>query len=332
MNRLFWVAALCVIVGCSKAGDQGAPQAKNANAGATKKRQIAVIAKEASHDFWKSVHAGAERAAKELGNVEILWKAPTRGDDPNEQINIVQNFITLGVDGICLAPIDSRSLVDVVRSAKSAGIPTVIIDSGLEDPSATVSFVATDNKNGGSLAARELGKRLNGQGNVILLRYNPGSESTEQRELGFLETIQKEFPDIRLISSDQYAGADESSALDKSQQLLLKFGKDVNGIFAVNESCATGMLRAIDEADLTKKVVYIGFDSSDRLVHALGDGKIQGLVLQDPVNMAYLGVKTVCESLDGKPVESRVATGEHVATLENMNDPEIRKLLYPEKF
>jgi ribose transport system substrate-binding protein len=331
MRYLGWLFVFVLLVGCTDSGG-GKPQTSNAASSPGKKRQIAVIAKEASHEFWKSVHAGAENAAKELGNVEILWKAPSRGDDPNEQISIVQNFVTRGVDGICLAPIDSRSLGDVVKSAKQAGIPTVIIDSGLEDTSNTISFVATDNKNGGHLAALELGKRLSGKGNVILLRYNPGSESTEQRELGFLETIKKDYPDIKLISDDQYAGTDENTALDKSQQLLLKYGKDVNGIFAVNESCATGMLRALDEAGLTKKVTYIGFDSSDRLVQALADGKIQGLVLQDPVNMAYLGVKTMCEHLDGKPVKARVPTGETVATPENMNEPRIHKLLYPEQF
>ncbi len=325
------VLALCA--GCSNSGGAGKPQqAANSNSAESgKKRQIAVIAKESSHDFWKSVHAGAENAAKELGNVEILWKAPSRGDDRDEQISIVQNFITRRVDGICLAPIDSRSLGAPVKEAKEAGIPTVIIDSGLEDPTNIASFVATDNKNGGHLAALELGKRLNGKGNVILLRYNPGSESTEMRERGFLETIAKEYPDIKLIA-DQYAGTSENEALDKSQQLLLQYGKDVNGVFAVNESAAVGMLKALEDAHLTGKVVYIGFDSSDRLVQGLIDGKIQGLVLQDPVTMGYLGVKTLCDHLDGKPVEKRVSTGETVATPENMNEPKIHKLLYPEQF
>ncbi len=332
MRTIGCIGLLALCIGCSNSGGAGMPDTAKSESGvAGKKKQIAVIPK-ASHEFWKSVHAGAQNAAKEIGNVEILWKAPTRGDDPNEQISIVQNFITRGVDGICLAPIDSRSLVDVVKSAKQAGIPTVIIDSGLEDSTDIVSFVATDNENGGHLAARELGKRLNGKGNVILLRYNPGSESTEQRERGFLQTIRSEFPEIKLLSDDQYAGTDENSALDKSQQVLLKYGREVNGIFAVNESSTIGMLKALEDAGLSKKVIYIGFDSSDRLVQGLADGNIQGLVLQDPVNMAYLGVKTLCEHLDGKPVEKRVATGETVATPENMNVPDIHKRLYPEQF
>jgi ribose transport system substrate-binding protein len=264
--------------------------------------------------------------------VEVIWKGPVHDDNREEQGNVVEDFVTQKIDGICLAPIDSSSLLNAVRGARQANIPVVIFDSGLEDASLITSYVATDNYNGGRLAARELGKRLNGKGNVILLRYSSGSESTENRERGFLETIAKEFPDIKILSEDQYAGTSEQSALDKSQQLLLRFRDQVNGIFAVNEPSAVGMLRALEEAGLAGKVVYIGFDSSERLVQALKDDKIQGLVLQDPVRMGYLAVKTMVEHLEGKKVDNRVSTGEHVATRENMNEPEIQKLIVPEQY
>jgi ribose transport system substrate-binding protein len=134
------------------------------------------------------------------------------------------------------------------------------------------------------------------------------------------------------LSDDQYSGTSEQSALDKSQQLLLRFRDNVNGVFAVNETSAVGMLRALEESGLAGKVVYIGFDSSDRLVQALKDKKIQALVLQDPVQMGYLSVRTMVAHLQGRAVEKRVSTGEHVATLENFNDPEIHKRILPEQF
>ncbi len=202
----------------------------------------------------------------------------------------------------------------------------------MEDPSVIISYVATDNYHGGQLAAQEMGKRLQGKGNVILLRYSPGSESTENRERGFLDGIKQDFPEIHLLSGDQYAGVSEQSSLDKSQQLLLRFRNDVNGIFAVNETSAVGMLRALEEAGLAGKVVYIGFDSSDRMVQAMKDGKIQALVLQDPVNMGYLAVKTMAAHLSGKNVEKKISTGETVATRENMDEDRVHKLLYPEQF
>lgn len=338
MSRIFSSPMLigclvAIFAGCSSS-DQVAsrlPATQN-KPGGDKKYRVAVIPKAATHEFWKSVHAGAANAAQELGNVEILWKGPVHDDNREEQGNLVEDFVTQKVDGICLAPIDSSSLLNAVKGARLAGIPVVIFDSGLDDASQIVSYVATDNYNGGRLAAREMGKRLDGKGNAILLRYSPGSESTENRERGFLETIAKEFPEIKLLSDDQYAGTSEQTALDKSQQLLLRFRDQVNGVFAVNETSAVGMLRALEETGLAGKVVYIGFDSSDRLVQALEDNKIQGLVLQDPVRMGYLSVKTMFSHLHGEKVDARIATGEHIATLENMNDPEIHQLIYPEQF
>ncbi len=227
--------ALAAIVGCSGSNqNSSATGAADRAADSGKKFRIAVVPKASTHEFWKSVHAGAENAAKELGNVEIFWSCVI-DHDPAEQINLVQDFVTRGVDGICRCQSDSQALIGVAKEAKQAGIPVVIFDSGLGDLNLYVSYVATDNENGGRLAAREMGKRLNGMGNIILLRYSPGSESTEMRERGFLETIAQEFPNIKILSSDQYGGTSEQSALDKGQELLLKYGKDVNGIFAVNE-------------------------------------------------------------------------------------------------
>jgi ribose transport system substrate-binding protein len=331
LRKMAVLVALAMLVGCSDDAAQNAPGGGGQSGGSAKKYKVAVIPKAATHEFWKSVHAGAQAAADQLGNVEIIWKAPAEDDNRNQQIDLVQDFITRGVDGICLAPIDAQSLVSVAKDVKDHNIPLVIFDSGLNDQSLYVSYVATDNENGGRLAAQEMGKRLNGKGNVIMLRYSPGSQSTEMRERGFLETLKKDFPDIKVLSDDQYAGTSEQSSLEKSQQLLIKYGKDVNGVFAVNESSAAGMLRALEEAGLAGKVVYLGFDSSDRMVKALKDGKIQGIVLQDPVNMGFQSVKTLVGNLEGQPAEKRVGTGETVATKENMDNPHIHKLLNPDQ-
>jgi ribose transport system substrate-binding protein len=128
------------------------------------KYRIAVIPKGTTHEFWKSVHAGAARAAKEAGNVEIFWKGPLHeNDDAEGQINVVQEFITKKVDGLVLAPLDSQALVAAVKDAKLQGIPTVIFDSGLADESIIVSYVATDNYHGGALAAQRLAEVLEEQ-------------------------------------------------------------------------------------------------------------------------------------------------------------------------
>lgn len=293
---------------------------------------IAVIPKGTTHEFWKSVHAGADNAAKELGDVQILWKGPLQENDRDGQISVVQDFITKKVDGICLAPLDSQALVPYVREAKQEGISTVIFDSGLDDETDIVSYVATDNFKGGAIAAKRLGETLGGKGGVILLRYNPGSESTTQREEGFLATLGKEYPGITVLSSNEFSGTTPETSLDKSQQLLGKFRNEVNGVFAVCEPNATGMLGALEEEGLAKKVKYIAFDPNARLIQGMQEDKVHGIVLQDPVKMGYEAVMTMVRHLRKEPVEKRISTGEYIATPENMNEPQMKKLLKPQQF
>jgi ribose transport system substrate-binding protein len=292
---------------------------------------IAVIPKATSHEFWKSVHAGAIHG-RDAAGVDIVWKGPITESDREAQINLVQDFIAQGVDGICLAPLDSQALIGVVREAKQAGVPVLIFDSGLDDETDIVSFVATDNYHGGQIAATHLGKLLGGKGRVIILRQAVGSQSAEQREQGCLDTLATEFPKIEILSSTQYAGDTSDKALVKSQQLLLTFGDKVDGVFTASQHVATGMLRALEEQDLAGKVKFVGFDPGPELVAALKAGKMHGIVLQDPVRMAELAVTTIAAYIRGKQVERRIATGETLATPENMNDPKIKMLLEPEQY
>jgi len=329
----FALAGLLMLLaaGCNRAERAGRVPGGDGNG----TLRIAVIPKGTTHVFWKSVHAGALQAAKELTAagtpVEVQWKGALLENDREGQINVMADFVAQGIDGIVLAPLDSTALVPSVQDAKAEGIPTVIFDSGLADESITVSHVATDNYDGGVLAAREMGKRLAGKGNAILLRYNVGSESTEQREQGFLDTIRKEFPEIVMLSDDQYSGTTALSAQNKALELLNQFGDRLDGIFAVCEPDTMGVLGALEQEGLAGKVTFVGFDPSAHLVEAMRQEKIKGLVLQDPVAMGYLGVKTIVDHLQGKQVERRIPTGQVMATPENMDTPEMKKLLEPEQ-
>jgi ribose transport system substrate-binding protein len=218
--------------------------------GARKKTwRVIVIPKGTSHEFWKTIHYGAQKAAEELGTVELIWQGPQKEDDRVQQIQLVQNAIAAGVDGIVLAPLDSRALVKPVEEAIARNIPVVIIDSAVESTQIS-SYVATDNYNGGALAARRLGQLLKGAGKIILLRYMVGSASTEEREKGFTETIAKEFPGISYLSDTEYAGSTPESAQQKAQSLVSKYRGQVDGIFCPNESSTVGMLRALEGAGM----------------------------------------------------------------------------------
>jgi ribose transport system substrate-binding protein len=213
---------------------------------------IAVIPKGTTHEFWKSINAGAIKAQRELATqgmrVEIIWKGPLREDDRDQQIQVVENFMARRVSAMVLAPLDSHALVRPVHNAIQAKVPVVIMDSGLNSDE-YVSFVATDNYKGGQMAGEEMGKLLGGKGNVILLRYQVGSASTEAREAGFLDALKK-YPDIKIISSDQHAGATRELAYQTSQNLLNRFGREVNGVFCPSEPTTIAMTKALRDFGL----------------------------------------------------------------------------------
>ncbi len=292
-----------------------------------------MIPKGSTHEYWKSLHAGAIKAQRELAAegiaVNLIWKGPLREDDRDQQVQVVENFIGRQVSGMVLAPLDDRALVAPVEEAVAAGIPVVIVDSALKSRRIS-SFVATDNRQGGRLAARGLGQLLGGKGRAIMLRYAVGSASTEDREAGFLEVMTQEFPGITLVSTDQHAGATRDTAKTVAENLLNRYGDQLDGVFASNESAAGGMLLALRDAGLAGgKVKFVGFDSGELLNGGLESGDVQGLIVQDPLRMGYLGVRTLVAVLRGKPVAPVIDTGVTLVTPENRREPAIAALLHP---
>jgi ribose transport system substrate-binding protein len=289
--------------------------------------RIAVIPIGTTHEFWKAVHAGALTAARELG-VEIVWKGPLKEDDRNEQIQIVETLAGSGVDALVLSPLDDRALIRPVADARRSGIPTVIFNSALQGKE-HAAFIATDNFLGGTLAAREVGRRTGGRGRLIVVRLMVGVEGTTKREEGFLATLRAEYPGIEVVSENQYAGPSTETAYQTMENLLARFGT-VDAVFTPNESTTFGCLRALQDHGLAGKIVHVGFDTSEKLIEALAKGDIAGLVLQDPVAMGYRGVKTAVAVARGEPYEKTAATAVVLATRDNMREPAIARLLRPD--
>ena len=336
-ERRFWIAALVLIglIGCTKSPD-GRAHADNAAGTSTtgaggKTFRVAVIPKGTGHQFWKSVEAGARKAAAETG-AEIIFKGPTGEGDAAGQIQIVENALADGYNAVCLAPLDALALRKPVNKALKSNVPVIIFDSRLTDMSGITSFVATNNKLAGQRAGEYLAKLLGDKGNVILMRYNIGSASTEEREQGFLDAMAK-FKDIKLLSSDKHGGPGEHESVVLGEDLLAKFGDKVNGIFCPNELTASGMLIALegDSRGLAGKVKFVGFDSSDNLDRGLKEGHLDAVVLQDPVQMGYDAVKTAVKKLRGESVPQRIEVPEALATTKNMTEPKIDALLHPAK-
>ncbi len=321
--------ALSCLLGCGGAPAGSANSSASAE-GAKKQLRIAVIPKGASHEFWKSVEAGARRADAEFDDVEVTWKGPLSEGDLGDQIALVEGFVADEFDGICLAPLDATALRKPVETAMNQGIEVLIFDSALMNSGGIVSYVATNNYHGGEMAGDELARLLDGKGEIVLMRYALNSESTEMREEGFQMAMAK-YPDIKLIFDD-YAGAGEDKAIALGESILSNHGDQVDGIFCPNESTAAGMLTALrrDARGLAGKVKLVGFDAGAKLIDGLEKGDLHATVLQDPVRMGYESVKLMRDKLQGREVKMRVETGELLATTANCHDADVRKLLEPE--
>lgn len=298
------------------------PRSENTTNPDSKPLSIAVIPKGATHPFWRSVRAGAEEAAQEFHS-KIYWSSPERESDRERQIQIIEDFITQKVDGIVLAPLDRKALVPSVEKLSRLNIPCVIIDSSV-DTDKYLTFAATDNYLGGALAARRMGEILGGKGNVILVKYMPGSASTMARESGFSETIQKEFPGIKIVDS-QHGRDTVETALQTVEDMLTR-NKDVQGLFAVNTSTAVGALQALQSQQRTE-IKMIGFDAEEALMNALKAGQIDALIVQDPFRMGYEGVKAIVAHHKGETLPKRIDTGVAVVTKASLNDPKIKDML-----
>ncbi len=312
------------------------------------KYKIAVIPKGQTHEFWQSIHRGAERAAADLAAlgipVEVIWDAPLKESDGQEQIAAIQRNASRGISGLVLAPQDSKAMVPSVEQTVERGIPVVIFDSGLAQPDLMIKYVATDNENGGRMAAKHLIDVLAKEGKkaprLVLMRYQQGSESTEKREKGFLDYVNEQIakqkkagqPTMKVINDRVYSGPTVDTAQTAAGPLLTQVKGEADGIFAVNESATNGLLNAMRSKGLNKKIHLMGFDSSQPLLQAVEEGDVDGLIVQDPYRRGYLGVWVMVRHLEGDDVSAGgkdLPTGEHLVTKENLDSVQTRERFEP---
>lgn len=286
----------------------------------------AVIPKGQADIFWQSIHAGAAAEAQE-GGVDIDWNGPAMETDYTKQIGILDDFINRHVDGIVLAPSDTDAQVPAIRRAHQAGIPLSIIDSGVNSDE-YVSFVATDNYGGGVLAGQRLGEILHHKGDVAIIGVLPGAASTTAREKGFRDTLAKESPQMKIVAF-QYGNSDRARALAVAEDILSAH-PSLSGFFTSNESATIGAVQGLKQRGLLGKVKIVGFDNSPSLVDDVRAGNIDSLVLQDPFQIGYQGLKTLLDQRAGHTPPKRIDLSPTLLTRDNMNEPKMQKLLNPD--
>ena len=325
------IAALCFLPGCNSSNQNNTNGADGTPSGEDT-LTIAVIPKSTGGEFWETVEQGAQDAAKQHG-VKIRWEGTLSETEIAEQNRIIENMVNLGVDGMAIAPLNAKATGKPIAGAVDAGIPVVVFDSSV-DGDAHVSFVATDNEQGGVLGAQKLVELLGDEkGDVLVLRFLQGTGSTEARAKGFIETakaaglnvVADPYPEDGTVAGAKKTAANTLEGLIKDDKL------HVDGIFACNLYTALGMAAALD--DLRKSGIavdakFIGFDTSPKLIQGLQAGTIDGLVAQNPKRMGFLAVETIVKHLRKESIEAVVDTGVEVVTKERLeNEAAIRKLV-----
>lgn len=285
---------------------------------------FAVVPKGLTHQFWLTVKKGAETASAER-NIKMTWLGPEKETDVVKQMDIIEDMIGSKVNGIVMAACNQDALVDVVKRASENGITVVTIDSGVNSD-IPVSFVATDNIAGAAAAAKELARLIGNEGEVGVIPFVRGAATSELREQGFKQGI-AEFPNIKVVST-LYCDSDIAKAMNVTEDMLTA-NPNLKGIFAANEPAALGAAQAIEAAGKTGQIKIVAFDASDDQINALKKGSVQALAVQNPFKMGYEGVKAAYDYIKGTPVEKRIDTGVTIVTKENMDNPDIQKLLYP---
>jgi ribose transport system substrate-binding protein len=314
------------LAGCPKPDETptaNQPQGQTGAAGS--KLKIAVIPKGTENQFWVAIRAGADAACKEEG-CEALWNGPNPENDITQQVDIVNNQVSGKVNGIVIAACDKQALVDPIKKAIAAGIPVVTIDSGVEgdDP---VCYIATNNVKGGEAAADKLAELMGDKGTAGYLIFGKGQVSSDDRQKGF-ENGMKKHPGIKVV--EPLEASDLTKAYDNVTNMLTHH-PEITGIFAASEPNGISAAAVLDQKKLAGKIKLVAFDASDKEIDALKSGTIQALIVQDPYQMGYKGVKTALMAIKKQPIpEKLVDSGLKVVTKENLETPEIQKLLHPQ--
>lgn len=285
--------------------------------------RILVSPKGTDSPYWLVVKAGAEAAAEEFG-AEIIWQGPQQETNVAKQVNIIDNYITQQVDAMVIAATDANALVPPLKRAKSNEIPVITIDSGVTDESVVDSHIATNNFEAAKKAADVLAELINEKGEVASIPFVAGAATSMKRENGFKAGVDG-YSNIDLVAT-QYSQADIAKAMQVTENILTA-NPELDGIFAANLPGGIGAARAIKSRGSDVKLV--SFDAGDTQIQLLKEGSIDALIVQQPFQMGYQGVKYAVQAINGEDIPTAVDTGSVVATKDNMDDSEVHKVLFP---
>lgn len=325
MNKALTAACALLVVlasGCAVREPTG-----NGNKDPGEEIDVAVVPKAIGFDFWEQVRVGADCAASKNHNVSMNWDGVSSESDVSGQQSLLQDKLSQGdVDGLVYAATDAKALANVTKNAIQQGTTIVNMDSGTEPQPEDVPVFATDNVRAAEKGTDLLAEQLGGQGKVAFIEFQPGTSTNDTRGEGFKRGLAKH-PGLKLVAQ-QSSESDYNTALQVTQDILTA-NPDLNGIYAGNEPSVLGAAEAVRQAGKAGKIKIIGWDTSEGQVDALRDGVISGLIAQNPFKMGFQSVQAAVDKLRGRQPESATDTGSMLITKQNIDTPEVQKLLNP---
>jgi ribose transport system substrate-binding protein len=303
-----------------------APAATQAPAAAAPaaKPYIPVISKGFQHQFWQSVKAGSEKAAKEL-NVDITFEGPETEAQVDKQMEMLQTAINKKPGAICFAAVDSKAAIPLLEKAKAANIPIIGFDSGVDSdiPATTAS---TDNIAAAAAAADHMATLIGSSGKVAIIAHDQTSRTGIDRVKGFTDQIKAKYPNITIVST-QYGAGDALKSTDIAKAVI-QANPDLKGYFGANEGSMKGVMNGVKESGKEGKIVMIGYDAGKQLKDEVKAGIVAGAISQDPVGIGYKCVDAAVKAMKGEKLPKTIDTGFVWWDKTNMDDPKIAPLLY----
>lgn len=288
--------------------------------------KIAVVPKAIGFDFWEQVHKGATCAASKLNGVTAEWNGVTAETNVTGQIDLLESYVTQGVNGLVYAATDAKALKQVTDQALKQKIPVVNIDSGTVPQPANVPLFATDNVASAQRAADLLASALKSKGKIAFIPFQPGTATNDQRTKGFKEGLAK-YPGLQLVA-EQSSESDYNKGLSVTEDILSAH-PDLNGIFAANEPGVLGAAEAVRRAGKAGKIVIIGWDAAPDEIKGVQQGVISALVVQNPFRMGYDGLNAAVKMIRQHAQVQSEDTGVTFVTKDNLNDPKVQSILNP---
>ena len=273
--------------------------------------------------LWEAEHAGAEMAARHDG-LTVYWNAPTREDDVERQITLIQRAIAGGARGLVLAPDQSLALMVPVRNVVASGIPTVVISSPLSiPPGGKLSYILNDEQATGRLAADRIGHILSGHGTVAVLGVDPDISGILERAQAFESDLGSTYPSIRIVE-ERAAGFNIAEAQDIAEDVLAR-NPGLDAFLALNSATTRGAYLALQHRGLLKKVKLVACEQE--LVPPLVTGEIDSIVVENTYEMGRLAVERIAAQLHGKSGPPLVKLSPMLVTSNNLYSPEVARML-----